>query len=286
MLTTIPSCQLKSHLLVLKLAPLWGWNCVKWAAYSHEEINMYEGNRLRMPYLATPLPPRSSIISYVSACPSTTINTIPSHLLPVTLLMCHFWPLSSLPSILFCLSPFLLPLLHRHHPILFSTQLSCFYPQMDKTTTHIFQYFSHIFFLFLIFYQWVAWLLIEMVMSYLDWLSISMLIPASPALIGTLSFWNKVLLPQTNQKVSHCIHLASEPSHTGARKLNLATLRIKWRILTYHLISSIPLPSPPAKLHNSLYYLHPSTHNDLSHFLYSSSASLHPQFYPLLLCCW
>lgn len=159
-------------------------------------------------------------------------------------------------------------------------------PSEDKTTTHIFHYFSHIFFLFLIFYQWVAWLLIEMVMSYLDWLSISMLIPASPALIGTLSFWNKVLLPQTNQKVSHCIHLASEPSHTGARKLNLATLRIKWRILTYHLISSIPLPSPPAKLHNSLYYLHPSTHNDLSHFLYSSSASLHPQFYPLLLCCW
>lgn len=143
MSVTIPSCQLKSHLLVLKLAPLWGWNCVKSAPYFHEEMyvwSMYEGNRLRMPYLTTttPCPPRSPIISYVSACPSTTINTIPSHLLPVTLLMCHFWPLSSLPNILFCLSPFLLPPLHCHHPILFSTQLSSFYPQMDKRTTHIF----------------------------------------------------------------------------------------------------------------------------------------------------
>lgn len=223
-----------------------------------------------------PPPPSSPIISYISACPSKTINTIPSHLPPVTLVMYHFWPLSSLPKILFCLSPFLLPPLYRHHPILFFTQSSSFYPQMDKTTTHIFHFFSHIFFLFLIFYHWVAWLWIEMVMSYLDWLSRSRLISASSALVGTLSFRNKVLLPQTNQKVSHCIHLASEPSHKGARKLNLATLRIKWRILTYHLISSIPLLSLPAKLNNSLYYLHPSTHNDLSHFLYSSSASPHP----------
>lgn len=246
---------------------------------------MYEGKRLRMPYLTTPPPPSSqphNILRFSLPRHHHQHNPFtpsPSYASHVSLLAFILFAKHSLLSLTFSVAS---SSSSSSYPVFHSVVLLL--PSDGRNNnTHFPLLFSHIL-LVSYFYQWVAWLLIEMVMSYLDWLSISRLISASAALIGTLSFWNRVLLPQTNQKVSHCIHLVSEPSHTGARKLNLATLRIKWRILTYHLISSIPLLSLPAKLHNSLYYLHPSTHNDLSHFLYSSSASLHSQYYPLLLC--
>ena len=84
------------------------------------------------------------------------------------------------------------------------------------------------------------------------------------------------------------IHILAMTSHTGWRKLNLATVRIKWMMLRYHLISSLPRLSLSLSL--SLFQLNsitlfitspPSTHTDLSHFLLYFLSAIHPLTLPL-----
>lgn len=188
---TIPSCQLKSHLLVLKLAPLWGGNCVKSAEYFHEEISMYEGNRFRMPYPTTTPPPRSPMISYVSPLHHHQHNPFtpsPSYASHVSLLAFILFAKHYLPSLTFSVasSSSSYPIFHSVVFLLPSDGLN--------NNTHFPLLFSHI-------------LLVSYILSVggltVNWngnelFGLAEYNQASPVLIGTLSFLNKVFLPQTN----------------------------------------------------------------------------------------
>lgn len=114
----------------------------------------HEGTGLMLPYLTTPLPPHSSLISYISSHPSTTINTNP------------FTPSPSCASQVSLLAF----ILFANHSLLFlifsaasSSSSSSSYPVFHsvvlrhKTTTQIVPLlFSHILLVSYLFYHWIG----------------------------------------------------------------------------------------------------------------------------------